>query len=241
MLRLLFAHSLVVIVTLTTSLAFADPSETPVQESAPPPAPEPRAADRPGVSVGLRLAWGFPIGSVAKDDSLGSNFSGILPIWFDAGYRISPAVYLGGYFQWGVGFISQDVCVAPFTACSGDDVRFGVNVHLHLRSVVGAPAWTNVVDPWVGIGTGYEIATITLERGVDKSHVSYRGFEFASAQLGGDYLGFGSMRIGGFASFSVGQYSRTTVSVPTGPTSDPISDPAIHAWLMLGLRGQYDF
>jgi hypothetical protein len=239
MLRLLFTHSLVAIVALTTSLAFANPGETPVPEPVPAPAPETRAADRPGVSVGLRLAWGFPIGSVRTDDSLGSNFSGILPIWFDAGYRISPAIYLGGYFKYGFGFISQDVCVAPFTACSGDDVRFGVNVHVHLRSVVGTPSW--VFDPWVGIGTGYEIATVTLERGVDKSHVSYRGFEFASAQLGGDYLGFGSMRIGGFASFSLGQYSRTTVSVPTGPISDSIGDPAIHAWLMLGLRGQYDF
>jgi hypothetical protein len=223
------------IVLLRTSVVLADPSAPPA------PAPEPRAADRPGVSVGLRLGWGFPIGSLATDDSLGSNFDGILPIWFDAGYRISPEVYLGGYFQWGVGFISQDVCVAPFTACSGDDARFGVNLHWHVKSAIGAGTWAEQFDPWIGVGAGYEIASITLARGADKSHQTYRGFEFASLQLGGDYLGLGSMRIGGFGSFSLGEYARTTVSVPTGPTSLPISDPALHAWLMLGLRAQYDF
>ncbi len=232
---LLTPLSWAIVTLMTTSQAIADPIATPVEE------PQPRAADRPGVSVGLRVGWAFPIGSVATDDSLASNFDGILPIWFDAGYRISPEVYLGGYFQWGVGFMSSDVCVAPLTACSGDDVRFGVTLQWHVKSALRAGAWADVFDPWLGVGTGYEVATITLEKGVDKSHVSYRGFEFASLQLGGDYLGLGSMRIGGFASFSLGEYSRTTVSVPTGPTSHPISDPALHAWLILGLRGQYDF
>ncbi len=235
MLRLLRTVAPGALVLLAISVARAE-ADAPAVE-----APTPRAADRPGVSMGLRSGWAFPIGSVATDDSLGSNFDGILPIWFDAGYRISPEIYWGGYFQWGVGFISSDVCVAPFTACSGNDARFGVTLQWHVKSAIGAGAWSASFDPWVGFGTGYEIATITLERGADKSHVSYRGFEFASLQLGGDYLGLGSMRIGGFASFSLGEFARTTVSVPTGSTSDPISSPAVHAWLMLGVRGQYDF
>jgi hypothetical protein len=178
---------------------------------------------------------------VQADDNLGSNFTGILPIWFDAGYRIIPELYLGGYFQWGVGFVSTDVCVAPLTSCSGDDVRFGLNLHWHVKSALGAGAWSQHFDPWIGVGTGYEIATITLERGEDKSHVTYRGFEFGSLQLGGDYLGLGSMRLGGFASISLGQFNRTTVSVPTGANAFAVPDPAVHSWLLLGLRGQYDF
>jgi hypothetical protein len=209
------------------------------QNDAPP--PEPKAADRSGVSLGLRVGWGFPIGKVQADDPLGSNFNGILPIWFDAGYRIIPELYVGGYFQWAVGFVSNDVCVAPLTSCSGDDVRFGLNVHWHVKSALGAGAWSQHFDPWIGVGAGYEIATITLERGSDKSHVNYRGFEFGSLQLGGDYLGLGSMRLGGFASISLGEYTRTTVSVPTGANAFAISDPAVHSWLMLGVRGQYDF
>jgi hypothetical protein len=236
--RRTIAARLAIAVTLATSSAFAQTSAPPAAPLQP---PSERAADRPGVSVGLRVAWGFPIGSVATDDRLGSNFSGILPIWFDAGYRISPAIYVGGYFQWAVGFISSDVCVAPLTACSGDDVRFGLNLHWHVKSALGAGAWAEEFDPWLGVGAGYEIASITLERGGDKSKVNYRGFEFASLQVGGDYLGLGSMRLGPFVSFSLGEYTRTTVSVPTGPTSHSINDPALHAWLMLGLRGQYDF
>jgi hypothetical protein len=235
MLRLLLATSFGLLVALTAGSALAAPDEAP----AAPPAP--KAADRSGVSVGLRVAWGFPIGSVQEDDRLSSNFNGILPIWFDAGYRISPEIYLGGYFQWAMGFVSNDVCVAPLTSCSGDDVRFGVNLHWHVKSALGGGAWSEHFDPWIGIGTGYEIATIRLERGESQSHVTYRGFEFGSVQAGGDYLGLGSMRIGGFASFSLAQFNRSTVSVPTGPESFGIPDLALHAWLMLGIRGQYDF
>jgi len=235
MLRLLLPSSLGAIVVLTTTVAIAQTSDTPVE---PPP---PRAADRPGVSVGLRVAWAFPIGSLQADDRLGSNFKGILPLWFDAGYRISPEIYVGGYFQWGVGFIDSDVCVAPLTACSGDDVRFGVNLHWHVKSALGGGEWSEHFDPWVGVGTGYEIASITLERGANKSHVNYRGWEFLNLQVGGDYLGLGSMRIGGFATVSMGDFTRTTVSVPTGAQSFPIEDPALHAWFMFGVRGQYDF
>jgi outer membrane protein len=204
-------------------------------------APKQKAADRSGVSVGARVGWGFPIGSLTKGDSFGDNLSGILPIWFDVGYRISPEIYLGGYFQWGIGFVSQAACVAPLTSCSGDDVRFGLNLHWHVKSALGAGPWSEHFDPWVGFGAGYEIATITLERGSDRSHQTFRGFEFGNLQVGGDYLGLGSMRLGGFAVISLAEFTRSSVSVPTGVTSFSIAEPEVHAWLVLGVRGQYDF
>src|SRR5262245_32141392 len=60
------------------------PTAAPVQPTAPPvqptAAPAPAVSDQ-GISVGLRIGWAFPIGSLEKGDSLRSNFSGMLPVW----------------------------------------------------------------------------------------------------------------------------------------------------------------
>ena len=53
------------------------------------------------------------MGSIAKDTRLrgftdSSKYaSGIIPIWVDAGYRIDPHWYVGGYFQFA--FMSNDM------------------------------------------------------------------------------------------------------------------------------------
>src|SRR6185295_19688108 len=92
------------------------------------PAPSSKPTAR-GVSVGLRTAWGLPMGSREKGDAMGANFGGmIVPVWLDGGYRLSEAVYLGGYFQWGVPSVSDEICPKNLS-CSASDVRAGLNVH----------------------------------------------------------------------------------------------------------------
>src|SRR4051794_17101118 len=70
------------------------PAAPPVSTS--PPSPEiatpatvsPSAPRATGFSLGLRLAYAFPLGSLSKNDALSSNLSGMLPLWLDAGYRL---------------------------------------------------------------------------------------------------------------------------------------------------------
>src|SRR5204863_609873 len=54
-------------------------------------------ASQRGLSLGLRTGWAFPMGALEKADRQSSNFSGMLPVWFDAGYRWSEQFYAGGY------------------------------------------------------------------------------------------------------------------------------------------------
>ncbi|HKQ70201.1 MAG TPA: hypothetical protein VJT73_12720 [Polyangiaceae bacterium] len=193
-----------------------------------------------GVSVGLRVGYAFPIGSLATNDSLGSNFGGMLPLWLDAGYRVSEQVYLGGYFQYGFAFVSSEVCPTPL-GCSASDLRFGVDAHWHFRSLVDPAKALGAFDPWVGLGAGYEIATTRLSLAGTTGHQTNSGFEFGNLQMGGDYLGLGPVRLGGFAALTLARYTQQSNSTPGGSLDSAIREPANHLWFMLGVRSQYDF
>jgi hypothetical protein len=202
--------------------------------------PESGAAAKPatdrGISAGLRLGWGFPAGLLAKGDSLGSNFNGMLPLWIDAGYRLSHQIYLGAFFQWGAASVSDQYC-PPNLSCSAKDVRFGLEADLGLGDLLGIRA---PIDPWVGVGAGYEITSIDLTAAGTTASETYRGFEFANVQLGVDYTGFGALRVGGFFTTTLARYSQLTQQTATG-SADYTPDQAFHLWLIAGIRGRYDF
>jgi hypothetical protein len=259
MLRIPFSACLGIPILLGAAWAWA--AAQPDAEETPPSAPElPDAGAVPprtsagdqgvsldqDVSLGLRTGWAFPIGSLASNDSLGANFDGMLPVWLDVGYRLNNEFYVGGYFQWGLAFVSNEVCPQPLS-CSATDLRFGANLHWHFKSRLQHDAFSPSFDPWIGVGAGYEITSIHISANGSKAHETDRGFEFANLQLGGDYTGIRSLRIGGFASLSIAEYRFRTVSNPNGSTDQSIADPstpgsppAVHLWLMVGVRTQYD-
>jgi hypothetical protein len=191
-----------------------------------------------GVSLGLRLGWGFPAGLLSKGDSLSSNLSGMVPVWIDAGYRLSHQIYLGVFFQWGVALVANQSCPANLS-CSAKDIRFGIDAHLGLGDLLGISARLPI-DPWVGIGAGYEITSVDLAAAGTTASVTYRGFEFGNVQLGIDYTGFGALRVGGFFTTTLARYSQLTQEVATG-SRDFTPDQGFHLWLIAGVRGRYDF
>ena len=131
--------------------------------SAPPlAAPDPRAlapkSGRPkrGPSAGLRTGWAFPFGERLGNEAMNDTYVGLLPFWLDAGYRLSPSIYIGAYFQYGILFITSSLCQPPLESCRGHDLRGGVNAHYYLRP-------QGPVDPWFGAGIGYEATKLTIE------------------------------------------------------------------------------
>jgi hypothetical protein len=215
----------------------APPAEAP-RESTPAPEPNEHVKSR-GVSFGLRAGYALPAGALTKGDPIRSNLTGMLPLWLDAGYRVSEPIYLGAYFQWAPAFVSDDVCPLNLS-CSANDLRFGIDVHWHFKQVFGEGAWVDKFDPWVGLGTGYESTTFHLETPSGAaSHETNHGFEYANLQLGFDHLDF-PWHVGIFATFSLAEYIRRSHTVPTGTPAYGIPDPALHFWFMFGLRGQYD-
>lgn len=196
-----------------------------------------------GFSFGARVGYAIPMGSIAKDSDLGGatdlskTAAGMVPLWVDAGYRIDPHWYVGGYFQLGIVSTSGDVCrrVAGTGSCSssGTDLRFGAMAKYTFKP-------DGKVSPWVGLSTGYEILNLAVTVGANSADMSTKGWEFAGAHVGADFHPARAFTIGPMFSASFGQYASQSWSRPNGSGSSDFNNTALHQWVMFGVRGQFD-
>jgi len=188
-----------------------------------------------GVRVGYGLplgnAYGIPVGSAVQNTKWSDLISGMIPFWADVGYRIDPNWYVGGFFQFGLGFVPSGLCQGA--SCSTNDLRFGLDIHYHFL-----PA--EAFDPWVGIGAGYEIWNLSVSSGGVSGSASTNGWEFGNAQLGLDYKFSPEFGVGPFVTFTVAQFANASASVQGISVSQSIANKTIHEWLIFGLRGVFD-
>lgn len=202
-----------VLVATTTTAAHADRDGD----------PEPTST---GIELGLRSGFALPFGKGVNSDVT----PGQVPFQLDVGYRITPSIAVGALVQYGVVLLkSSRGCDASGVSCSAHDIVFGGQIHYH-----GAPEKT--LDPWVGLGLGYEIFTESVSAGNQDLSLSFKGFQFAKMQLGADYRVNESFAVGPFIDFSIGMYTSASI----GDTSGDINDPKPHEWLTFGLRGVLD-
>jgi outer membrane protein W len=203
-----------------------------------------------GIEVGARVGYEIPFGSVSGSSTttngnttvtqsgsdLGDAFNGGVPLTLDAGYRINPNVYVGGFATYGFLFVNTDkspTCKVNGVSCSGHHVELGANLHYHV-----APDST--FDPWVGIGFGYEWLTVSVSEGNQSIDGTLTGFQFVNVQAGGDYKVAPNVGIGPFVMLAVGQFDSISVSSGSTSQSNDISNKALHEWLSIGVRGAYD-
>jgi hypothetical protein len=237
------------VATAEVAPASAAPEAAPLEGEASAPARvfvEP--ARRSGFTSGLRLGAGLPIGKAGRDPldadrALSDLTSWRAPVWVDVGYSFG-ALTLGAYAQVGVGG-TGDACAAD---CDWSDIRFGIQGEL--RFAHGA-----VVDPWLGLGFGYEAlsyrtlfnATVMDETGAE-STVSVRATErFVGPELlvhgGVDFQAEDALRIGPFAALSLGQYVNDSYDCqpdnPACPRGNSVDGGTLHGWITFGLRGAY--
>jgi hypothetical protein len=196
-----------------------------------------------GFTIGARVGYALPMGTVAKDANtpdLSRNYSGLFPFWADIGYRINPRWYVGGYFQFAIAGTAGDVCnrAANGGSCSssGTDIRFGA-----LARYAFPPGKKNL-SPWIGVSTGYEIASMSTTAGSNTSDTSVKGWEFIGLHLGVDYRPTPELSIGPMIMASFGQYQSYSSSGSNNGASNSgdFNNTALHEWIFLGLRGQYD-
>jgi hypothetical protein len=197
------------------------------------------AAASAQLSLGARLGYGIPMGDAedTEDGSLKDGISGIVPLQLEVGYKLTPALTLGGYVSGAYGFVGdqfEDECDTSGVDCSARVWRVGAQL---LYSFANAsPSFA----PWIGVGAGYEWASIKLEGGGEEAKVGYDGFEFLNLQAGADWKAGGNLSFGPFIMFSLGQYSNFDVESPAGDFDGDIEEKAMHQWLTIGLRGTLD-
>ena len=204
------------------------------------------AAAQSGAEIGVRTGYAFAAGHTgalanSNDQNLGDWISGQWPIWVDAGYRFNPNWYLGGYVQYGFGFVNDDQqtgCRNANVDCSASDTRLGVMGRYHF-----VPAWQ--FSPWVGLGVGYEWTSLSVHESVlsTTTDTSWSGFEFANIQVGADYQIASRFLLGPFLSLSFGQYRNTSTTISRGSSSSTsdqdLAKESIHEWILIGVRAAF--
>jgi hypothetical protein len=198
-----------------------------------------------GVEVGLRAGYGIPLGDAAGGNpstSLSNVFSGMIPIQIDAGYRFTPNMMVGAFFQYGIASIASGggtgtfgaACSQSGVSCSGSDMTFGAQFHYHLMP-------DQTIDPWAGIGVGYELANVSVSQGGQSASLGFSGFQFVNLQVGGDYKVMPNLGVGPFVQFSLGEFSSCSYGgAASSLGSCSIQNTAMHEWLQFGIRGAYD-
>ena len=185
--------------------------------------------------LGLRLGYALPSGKINGDtttagvtrpgEKLSDAFSGQVPIWLDAGYMVTPNILVGLYGQYG--FVQTKNC-DDGASCSAHDIRFGVQGQYHIMP-------DESVDPWLGLGFGYEslgVSESAMGLSVDGS---LTGWEFLNLQGGVDFQVTNAFTVGPFLSFSLDQFS----SQKLGDTSQDIDPTALHEWITFGAKGTF--
>jgi len=206
------------------------------------------ADEQGGFALGLRVGYAFPMGKEGRtpgetgSDDLSDDISGMVPLWIDVGYRINPSLYVGGFFQYGFALVNTDKNPGcNQVSCSAHDIRFGANLHYHIRPAAS-------FDPWLGAGIGYEVLSFKISTAVlGQTFVAdgnVQGFEFLNLQAGGDFKVSREVGMGPFLSFSLGQYatySRTGTGLGvTANQSGDLTDTGVHEWFVICLLVQYN-
>ncbi len=193
--------------------------------------PPPRA---PLFRVGVHTGWAVPLGATEKDVPLHVNAAGQIPVGVDLGVRVARPVIVGLYAQYGAVITrsSNDwtsVCQIG-QDCSGSDVHLGVQAHYHF-----APGQR--LDPWLGMGIGYETYTLHAAG----TRFKWSGIEVANVQIGLD-VGLGRViSVGPFLGLAMAQFSKLDVTPADQGFSGPVQNPGIHDWFCMGARGSVDF
>jgi hypothetical protein len=186
--------------------------------------------------AGVRLGVGFPFGTVdsLQGDTLGATVAALAPVGLDFGLRIGRHLYVGPYLAVGYGATGSGLGGGGYYAGLYIlDTRFGLNAHYHLRPREG-------LDPWFGLGAGYEWLQIEGFGGGNTPPPGVSGWEILSLQSGLDFGRQHGLGIGPFVSFSLSEYTPGA-PVYTQYTVMPLQPHGtLHEWLVIGVRVAFD-
>ena len=185
-----------------------------------------------GLSLGVRLGVAVPYGEYQPGSSLSDIYAAAVPIGLDAGYLFSPKLYFGIYYSIAPAFLGG---TTRHSADDGSITRVGLNVHYHLMP-------QRKLDPWVGVGMGYESGNLSSTPfGLHLHQDSNRpAFELLNLQLGADYKFLPELGVGPVVMASLSDYLGPDwvlgdhSHIGTGHTG-------WHGFLTIGIRGVYDF
>ena len=157
-----------------------------------------------------------------------------VPFGVELAYRFSPLFRAGLYFEGAPLSIDSRAC-DPGDPCNGSTFQFGLDTQLHFASY-------HSVDPWIGIGVGYEWLRVAATAGPVGAGFPetwhYDGWIFPRLSAGLDFMVSPTFTLGPYVSYSAGQFS--SVHTASDGVTSTIFQQAYHGWFGLGLRGNFN-
>jgi hypothetical protein len=199
----------------------------------------------------LRTGFGLPLGKYAnvqalagvRDENNGirDDTYGVIPIWLDAGYRLSDHLLLGGYFMFGVVLPKTAPADNPLGGgcpegfdCFATGVRLGAQAQYSF-----APEAR--IDPWLGLALGYEWVGTQLDGEVFsipfKASTRYSGPDLLQVQGGADFRTSSIFSVGPFGSASAMRYTSCSLTLAGEESRCELEEGGWHGWLIVGVRG----
>ena len=179
------------------------------------------------VRVGLSLPFGKVTGDVTYFDntSLNQFVQYTAPIGADVGLRIAGIVFVGAYFQYAPGQ-PNGTSITTFAS----DVQVGAEVLLHPLGIVA-------VDPWLGVGAGYEWFNVSPVS-ADNAYApgQFRGWVLLGLQGGVDFALGPAVRLGPYVAFSLGQFDSFSGDRYGATDAFALTPLTLHSWLTFGVR-----
>ncbi|MBS2012806.1 MAG: hypothetical protein JST00_07970 [Deltaproteobacteria bacterium] len=221
------------------------PSRSGGSSSAPPSREEPRrrsaARDdgpsevppaRTGFQIALRTGFAVPLGEAGGNAKMSDIWGVQLPLITDIGGKITPNLFLGGYL--GLGFGSAGGaqagdCDRRNIGCGAFRFNFGFQIQYHFIP-------DGLVNPWIGYGLGYELASISVTRNNASTTTTFGGIDFAHFLFGVDFRVNKTVGVGPFMDFAIGQYFTASTGNSAAGTSSEIANKSAHEWFTMGVR-----
>jgi hypothetical protein len=204
------------------------------------------------LQAGVRVGYAAGTGIVYSGLSVHEASSGGIPVIVDLGWRFLPQLYAGVYGQFAPIFLKNNPVSCPGDAdCNAQDWRFGLEVDYH-------PLPRMRLDPYIGLGSGYEILHTNVHAavpvptpagtmiGTASAGIIDRGWEFVAITLGFDARINREVGIGPFVSASLNEYGihtgTQTVNVVGMQNTTPTADVShgLHELYTAGLRGTFN-
>lgn len=177
----------------------------------------------------------------APGDSLAARYAWQVPLTIDLGLKASESIYIGGYLQFAFGSEGSNHDVE--NACDDNDSNLENDISCNVTTIRLGVAGEYSLEPdarwnpWIGYGLGIEGVIQSINdrpRSREETNDS-TGFTFAKLSFGATYRG--AVGLAPFLEVVATQFTKTTTRINGKEVhSGPVDDPALHAWITVGLK-----
>jgi len=192
--------------------------------------------DRTAFEAGARLGVNFPFGQSSAGKSLSTNVGPAFALSVELGVRLLGRYELAVVGLYALGTVNTTTSAGCYTgsnACTAATGELGLEFIYH-------PLGLAAVDPFVGVGGGYEWLPIWATVSGRNYNLALGGWNWVQVQGGVEFAVGKLVRVGPYLALSVGEYDTVSYTVPTasGPLSGSgaVANPAAHLWLSVGMR-----